>query len=97
MLHLDGSAHALDTLNVAPCLTGAEQDGGDGANNGKKADDPQHIGGEDPADDGDHRSPRRRSSMRAQTIQKIPASAATPTTQGAYCSALWSSGIAGST
>ena len=97
MLYLDVPAQAFDALGIASGLTGAEQDGGDGAHDGNEPREPEGIGGKDPADDGDHRSPRRRSSIRAQTMRAMPASAATPTTQGAYCRALWSSGIAGST
>ncbi len=68
MLHLDGSVHAFDTLRIAPGLTRAEQDRGDGADDCKEPRELEGIWGEQSADDRDHRSPLRRSSMRAQIM-----------------------------
>jgi hypothetical protein len=67
-LHLDRSAHARDTLGVTAGLTGAEQDGHHGAEHHEPAGDPQGVGCEGRTDDRDHRSPLRRSSIRAQTM-----------------------------
>jgi hypothetical protein len=67
-LHLDGFAHALDALGVAASLAGAQQHGRHGAEHREPAGDPQGVWRQGGTDDGDHRSPRRRSSIRAQTM-----------------------------
>ena len=68
MLHLDGSAHAFDTLRIAPGLTGTEQNSGNRTENCRQPDQPQGVGSKELPDGCDHRSPRRRSSIRAQIM-----------------------------
>ena len=68
MLHLDGSAHALDTLGIAPGLTGTEQYRGHSADDCEEPRELEGIGRQQSADDRDHRSPLRRSSIRAQIM-----------------------------
>jgi hypothetical protein len=46
MLHLDGSAHAFDTLRIAPGLSRAEQDRGDGADDCEESRELEGIGGQ---------------------------------------------------
>ena len=68
MLHLDVPTQAFDALRIPPGFTGAEQDRGDSADDCEEPRELEGIGGQKSADDRDHRSPRRRSSMRAQTM-----------------------------
>ncbi len=49
MLHLDGSAHAFDTLRIAPGLSRAEQDRGDGADDCEEPRELEGIGGQQSA------------------------------------------------
>gem|GEM_PF-6030617 len=67
-LHLDCSAHPLDTLRITPSLTRTEQDRGDGTDDCEEPRELEGIGSEQSAEDRDHRSPLRRSSIRAQIM-----------------------------
>ena len=61
-------ARAADEVALLPPGSAAEQNGGNSANGCEEPNKLQRIRREQAADDPDHRSPRRRSSIRAQIM-----------------------------